>query len=64
MTNEQYQEQIDNMSEHLISQVARHADNDDFDSCQAIYQEWMVNGQDPEDGEYAFQFIPFLSALN
>ena len=64
MTNEQYQEQIDNMSEHLISQVARHADNDDFDSCQAIYQEWMVDGVDPEDGEYAFQFIPFLSHLN
>jgi len=35
-------------------------DNDDVATCNALYSEFIVDGQDPEDGEYEWSFLPCL----
>lgn len=57
------QKSIDIMSEHLYNQLVRHVDNNDIESSDAIYQEWIVDGNDPEDGSYEFMFIDQLQSL-
>jgi len=33
----------------------------DFETSEAIYDEWVVNGVDPEGEEYEWQFITNLT---
>ena len=35
---------------------------EDYDSAAALYEEWVVDGVDPENGEYEWIFIPNLVA--
>jgi len=37
---------------------------DDYDSADAIYSEFVVNGIEPEHGEYIWLFVPNLSRSN
>lgn len=52
------QHSIDNMSDTLLQ--AMHDCVNDKRELDAIslFEEWMVDGKDPEDGEYEFIFIP------
>ncbi len=63
MNNTIKQESVDLMAEHLYQQMVKHVDNDDYGNSAAIYSEWVVDGQDPEDGEYEFIFIDYLSQV-
>lgn len=52
---------VDLMSETLFEVFQDCVNNDDVETSVAIYQEWIVDGKDPEDGEYEFMFINDLT---
>ena len=47
---------IDNMGETLYERMVTIAHDSPFDSI-SIYEEWIVDGEDPEDNEYKFIFL-------
>ena len=63
MNNTIKQESVDLMAEQLYQQMVQHVDNDDYGNSDAIHSEWVVDGKDPEDGEYEFIFIDYLSQV-
>lgn len=63
MTDQEKQFVVDLMSETLYKVFQKNFDKEDFDTSNAIYQEWMVDDKDPEDGEYEFMFIEDLALL-
>jgi len=63
MTNQEKQDCLDLMSETLFGLFQTAFDKGDYDTSNAIYEEWMVDDKDPEDGNYEFMFIDDLSLL-
>ena len=63
MNNTTKQKSVNLMAEHLYQQLAQHVENDNYGNSDAIHSEWVVDGQDPEDGEYEFIFIDYLSQI-
>ena len=64
MTNEvpppinQSQEQlVDQMGEYLFSRFMEVVEKEDVETSKAIMDEWIVDGQDPEDGGVEFIFF-------
>ena len=64
MTNKMYQKNIDIIADHYMSRVEHFCDLNDIETCNALYSEFIVDGQDPEDGEYQWQFIEDLTNSN
>lgn len=56
-----YQVSVDLMSEYLYSVFQENFDKENYEISNAIYEEWMVDDKDPEDGEYEFMFINDLT---
>lgn len=54
--NEQ-QTSIDNMSDSLWDALQSASDRGNIGDAKAIHDEWIVDGRDPEDGEYIFLFL-------
>ena len=52
------------MSESLFDLVTAHVKLNNPDDAFAVMNEWIVDGKDPEDGEYEFLFIADLTATN
>ena len=48
---------IDIMGETLLSAIQK---EENVDNIKALYSEWVVDGQDPEDGEYQFLYLPVI----
>jgi len=63
MTNEQKQKCVELMGETLFELFQTACDKGDYATSNAIYEEWMVDGRDPEDGEYEFMFINDLTEV-
>lgn len=63
MKNRQKQKSVDLMGEHLLSMLNHHAEQQDYEYSSAIYSEWVVDHQDPEDGSYEFIFINDLTEV-
>ena len=61
MTDQKYQQSIDIIADHYMSRVEYFVEQGDAESCHALYSEYVVDGQDPEDGVYQWTFIPSLS---
>ena len=61
MNQETYQLSVDTMGKHLYERLATLVDENRIQDSDAVYSEWVVDGQDPEDGAYEFTFIPCLS---
>ena len=54
---------IDQMRQVYFDAMVNNAENGDkFDAC-ACYEEWIVDGVDPDDGEVEFTFVPDLTRL-
>ena len=51
------------MSEHFHEQIMELVENHEFGDSDALHDEWIVDGQDPEDGEYEFIFINDLTEV-
>ncbi|UNH61137.1 hypothetical protein SSZBM1_20 [Synechococcus phage S-SZBM1] len=58
------QTSIDNMVDTLTERLQVASLRDNIGDMKAIYSEWIVDGQDPEDGEYVFQFIENFTLQN
>ena len=57
------QECVDTMSVHFHKQIAELVERHEFDNSDALFDEWIVDGQDPEDGEFEFIFINDLTEV-
>ena len=55
---------IDELIETFMNRLEYLIGIDDYDSASAIYSEFVVNGIEPEDGEYIWLFVPNLSRSN
>jgi hypothetical protein len=53
---------IDALGETFIYRLEYFAQQDDSATVAALYSEWIVDGVDPENGEYEWIFIPNLVA--
>jgi hypothetical protein len=51
---------IDSMSSTLLERLEFFVSQDDYATSDAIYSEFVVNGIDPQDGEYEWIFIQSL----
>lgn len=51
------QHSIDNMSDTLFSAMQKSMNQGRNADAIALCEEWLVDGKDPEDGEYEFTFI-------
>ena len=61
MNDTKYQQCVDLMGQHYFNRLSVLVDENRIQDSDAIYSEWIVDGQDPEDGSYEFTFIPALS---
>ena len=61
MNQETYQTAVDKMGETYFNRLTVLVDENRIADSDAVYSEWVVDGQDPEDGEFEFTFIPCLS---
>jgi hypothetical protein len=60
------QESIDLMGAHLLKQFEHHLAGDepleeDIKDAYSVMNEWVVDGRNPEDGNYEFLFVPYLN---
>ena len=51
------------MGETLFGLFQTACDKGDYATSNAIYEEWMVDGRDPDDGEYEYMFINDLTEV-
>jgi len=58
------QTSVDLMGEHLYSMLTSFTDKGDAETAQALYDEWIVDDKDPEDGNYEFMFINDLTEVS
>ena len=58
------QTSVDLMGEHLYSMLNSFVDDGNYDNAQALYDEWIVNDVDPENGNYEFMFINDLTEVS
>ena len=57
------QKSVDTMSVHFHEQIMELVERYEFGNSDALHDEWIVDGQDPEDGEYEFIFINDLTEV-
>jgi hypothetical protein len=57
------QKSVDTMSVHFHEQIMELVERHEFGNSDALHDEWVVDGQDPEDGEYEFIFIDDLTEV-
>jgi hypothetical protein len=53
---------IDAMSSTLLERLEFFVDQEDYATSDAIHSEFVVDGNNPEDGIYEWCFIPNLTA--
>ena len=51
------QTSIDLLASTYMDRLQEHVDNNDIASSDAIYTEFVVDGVDPEDGDYEWMFV-------
>ena len=55
------QHQIETMQETYYHAMENCVDDGRPDDAVSIYEEWCVDGKEPEDGNYVFTFLPDLT---
>ena len=48
---------IDNMGDSLLKSITRQITNDQYQNAHALFQEWVVDGVDPEDEDIQYEFL-------
>ena len=54
---------IDQMAQSYFRAMTTNANNGENFDAIACYEEWIVDGVDPDDGEVEFTFAPDLTRL-
>ena len=49
---------LDNMGDSLLEAMKQCIEDDRAKDATSIYNEWVVDGRDPCDGEFEFIFLP------
>jgi len=57
------QKSVDLMSVHFHEQIMKLVERHEFANSDALHDEWVVDGREPEDGEYEFIFINDLTEV-
>ena len=52
-----YQEAIDQMGDHLHSRFMEFIKQEDISTSKALMDEWIVDGNDPYDGDVEFIWV-------
>jgi hypothetical protein len=52
---------IDELSAVFIERCEHFINVGDYDTADALFEEYVVNSVDPEDGEYEWCFLPNLT---
>jgi|TARA_R100000081_G_scaffold13858_1_gene5617 hypothetical protein len=60
-SNQLRDESIETMGQTLFDRFAELLD-DDQETAKALHSEWVVDGQDPEEGDYEFIFVEKISS--
>jgi hypothetical protein len=60
MTSQQFL--IDSLSDTFARRCDELVAQNNLLAARALYEEWVVDGCDPEDGNYEWIFIPNLTA--
>ena len=47
---------IDNMGDSLLKSITRQINNEQYANAHALFQEWVVDGVDPEDEDIQYEF--------
>ena len=55
--NKTMETQVDAMGEYLFSRFMEFVEKEDVETSKAIMDEWIVDGEDPEDGGVEFIFF-------
>ncbi len=45
------------MGDTLLEKLEAHVNSNNLKEAHAIFKEWIVDGEDPEDSEYEFLFL-------
>jgi len=53
----QIQAAIDSLGETYMALLTKHVDDNNIEYSNAIYQEFVVDGKDPEDGDYEWLYL-------
>ena len=61
MKEQHYEDCVSDMSETLFARFQHFLDTEDKVTAKAVMLEWMVDGQDPQDGVYEFTFLEDLT---
>jgi|TARA_B100001989_G_C24551217_1_gene475003 hypothetical protein len=48
---------IDNMGDSLLKSITRQINSEQFENAHALFQEWVVDGVDPEDEDIQYEFL-------
>jgi hypothetical protein len=54
---------VDLMGEHIFKRFEKLMNKDKHQDAMSLFQEWNVNMEDPEDGNYQFLFINDLTEV-
>ena len=63
MKKKLYRKSISKMTTTLFNRNKIADKMGDIDTAHAIYNEWVVDGQDPEDEGYSFLFLEDLTQV-
>ena len=63
MKKKTYQKCVDKMSHTMLNRNSIANKMGDTVTANAIYDEWVVDGQDPEDEGYSFLFLEDLTQV-
>tara|TARA_B100000131_G_scaffold292234_1_gene306486 strand:+ start:385 stop:576 length:192 start_codon:yes stop_codon:yes gene_type:complete len=48
---------IDNMGDSLLKSITRQINSEQYANAHALFQEWVVDGVDPEDEDIQYEFL-------
>ena len=48
---------IDYMGDSLLKSITRQINNEQYANAHALFQEWVVDGVDPEDEDIQYEFL-------
>lgn len=58
--NPEMQRSIDTLGEHYLSKLQEHVDNNNIENSDAIFQEYVVDGVEPDSDSYEWLFMDYL----